>query len=202
MSETRFGSSRPRPRLKRSESQWRDRDRDMLISDMIRVFWLVGLDFFSLTGLTQPSKVRIWCCKKQTQSNKLIDFDWLYLVWLKSFCLAFLCLMTQQDFDILWMLRPRLIETGKFIGYRDRDSSRLRDFLDVETETHRDWEIRWMSRLRLIETWKFHRCWDRDILRLRNILVVETETNRDWAKDIETKTLSRVSLISGWVNLI
>ena len=124
----------------------------MLISDMIRVFWLVGLDFFSLTGLTQPSKVRIWCCKKQTQSNKWIDFDWLYLVWLDSFCLAFLCLMTQQDFEILWMSRLRLVETEIFLGCRDRDSSRLRNFSDVETETHRDWENQWMSRPRPVET--------------------------------------------------
>ena len=124
----------------------------MLISDMIRVFWLVGLDFFSLTGLTQPSKVRIWCCKKQTQSNKWIDFDWLYLVWLDSFCLAFLCLMTQQDFE--------------FCGCPDWDSSRLRYFLDVETETHWDWEISRMSRPRLIETGKINGCRDRDQSRL------------------------------------
>ena len=54
-----------------------------------------------------------------------------------------------------------------------------------------------MSRPRLIETGKFHRCRDRDLSRLRNITVVETETDRDWAKDVETETLSRVSLISG-----
>ena len=53
-----------------------------------------------------------------------------------------------------------------------------------------------MSRPRLIETGKFHRCRDRDLSRLRNITVVETETDRDWAKDVETETLSRVSLIS------
>ena len=53
-----------------------------------------------------------------------------------------------------------------------------------------------MSRSRLIETRKFHRCRDRDLSRLRNITVVETETDRDWAKDVETETLSRVSLIS------
>ena len=50
------------------------------------------------------------------------------------------------------MLRLRLIETEKFLGCRDRDSSRLGNLLDVETETHRDWEICWMSRPRPVET--------------------------------------------------
>ena len=36
------------------------------------------------------------------------------------------------------MSRPRLIETKKFGGCRDRDSSRLKNLEDVETETHRD----------------------------------------------------------------
>ena len=49
--------------------------------------------------------------------------------------------MNQQDFDILWMSRPRLIETEKFLGCRDQDLLRLENFSDVETETHRDWEI-------------------------------------------------------------
>ena len=34
--------------------------------------------------------------------------------------------------------RPRLIETEKFCRCRDRDSSRLGNLLDVETETSRD----------------------------------------------------------------
>ena len=104
--------------------------------------------------------------------------------------------MTQQDFDILWMSRPRLIKTGKFIRRRDRDSSRLRDFLDVETETHRDWKISWMSRLRLIETEKFLGCRDRYSSRLGKSMDVETKTSRDWAKDVDTETPSRLSLIS------
>jgi len=54
-----------------------------------------------------------------------------------------------------------------------------------------------MSRPRLIETWKFGRCRDRDSSRLGNLLVVETETSRDWAKDVDTETPSRLSLISG-----
>ena len=36
------------------------------------------------------------------------------------------------------MSRPRLIETMKFGGCRDRDSSRLKNLEDVETETHQD----------------------------------------------------------------
>ena len=34
--------------------------------------------------------------------------------------------------------RPRFIETEKFYKYRDWDSSRLGNFVDVETETYRD----------------------------------------------------------------
>ena len=36
------------------------------------------------------------------------------------------------------MSRPRLIETGKFRGCRDQDSSRLENLVVVETETDRD----------------------------------------------------------------
>ena len=72
------------------------------------------------------------------------------------------------------MLRPRLIETGKFYRYRYRDLSRLKIFKDVETETNRDWEISYISRP-------------------RNVMVVETKTG---GKDVETETLWRVSLIS------
>ena len=65
-------------------------------------------------------------------------------------------------YEILFMLRPRLIETRKFCGCRDRNSSRLGNSLVVETETHRDWEILWLSRPRLIETGSFCGCRDRD----------------------------------------
>ena len=37
--------------------------------------------------------------------------------------------------------RQRLIKTGKFYRYQDRDSLRLKYFIDVETETHQDWKI-------------------------------------------------------------
>ena len=43
-------------------------------------------------------------------------------------------------------------ETMKFGGCRDRDSSRLRNFEDVKTETHRDSKIWRMSRPRPTET--------------------------------------------------
>ena len=36
------------------------------------------------------------------------------------------------------MSRPRLIETKEFGGCQNRDSSRLKNLQDVETETHRD----------------------------------------------------------------
>ena len=73
----------------------------------------------------------------------------------------------------------------------------LISLVDVKTETHQDQEIWWMLRPRLIETGKFGGCRDRDSLRPGKSMGVETETNRDWAKDVETETLSRVSLISG-----
>ena len=53
-----------------------------------------------------------------------------------------------------------------------------------------------MSRPRLIKTEKFLVCRDRDQSRLGNIRDVETETSRDWAKDVDTETTSRLSLIS------
>ena len=51
-----------------------------------------------------------------------------------------------------------------------------------------------MSTPRLIETEKFLGC--RDSLRLGNLMDVETETTRDWAKDVNTETPWRLSLIS------
>ena len=68
------------------------------------------------------------------------------------------------------MSRPRLIETEIFLGCQDRDSSRVRNILAVETKTHRDWEI--------------------------YLLDVETKTSRDWAKDVNTETPSRLLLIT------
>ena len=131
---------------------------------------LVGLEFFSA--------ISSW--------SSLVRF---LFFWLK---------MAQQDFDNLWMLRLWLIETGMYVGCRDRDSSRLRNILDVKTETHRDWDISWMSRPRLIEGEKYLGCWDQDSSRLGNLLDVETKTSRDWAKDVNTETPSpsRLSLIS------
>ena len=51
-------------------------------------------------------------------------------------------------------------------------------------------------RLRLIETEKFLGCRDRNSLRLGNLMDVETETSRDWAKDVDTETPLRLSLIT------
>ena len=45
---------------------------------------------------------------------------------------------TYRDSRIWRISRPRLIETLKIGGCRDRDSSRLNKFEDVETETDRD----------------------------------------------------------------
>ena len=153
--------TRPRPRLKMSESHWRDRDRD----------WKIWVSMARPRPRLEKSESqwRDWAKVVDTETPSRL-----------SHCLAaFFGLMTQEYFDNLWMSRPRLIETGIYVGCRDRDSSRLRNFLDVETETHRDWEISWMSRPRLIETEKFLGCRDRDSSRLRNFRDVETETHRD-----------------------
>ena len=46
---------------------------------------------------------------------------------------------THRDWENSWMSRPRLIETEKILGCRDRDQSRLGNAMDVETMTSRDW---------------------------------------------------------------
>ena len=94
--------------------------------------------------------------------NEWIDFDWIYLVGFNSFCLAFFGLMT-LIFSRCW----------------DRDSSKLRNFLDVKNETHWDREIPWMSR-------PSHRDWE-------ICWMGETETSSDWTKNVDTKTPSRLS---------
>jgi len=154
--------TRPRTRLKMSESHWRDRD------------WKIWVSMARPRPRLEKSESqwRDWAKVVDTETPSRL-----------SHCLAaFLGLMTQEYFDNLWMSRPRLIETWIYVGCRDRDSSRLRNFLDVETETHRDWEISWMSRPRLIETEKFLGCRDRDSSRLRNFRDVETETH--WDREI------------------
>ena len=78
--------------------------------------------------------------------------------------------MTQQDFDDLWMSRLWLIKTEKFLGCWDRDSFKLRNFLDVETG-------------------KFLGCQDRNSSRLGNLLDVQTKTSREWTKDVEILTV-------------
>ena len=148
-----------RLRLQMFEPQWRDRDWKIWVS-MPRP---------RLRLKKSESLWRDWAKDVDTQTPSRL-----------SLCLAaFFGLMTQKYFDNLWISRPRLIETGINVWCRDQDSSRLRNFLDVETETHRDWEISWMSRPRLIETEKFLGCQDRNSSRLRNFWDVETETHRD-----------------------
>ena len=155
--------SRLRPRLKVSESQCRDRDRD----------WICKVSMSRLRPRlnSQKSQYRDW------------DRDWIYNLYLPIFTyiynlyLPIFTYIYNLYFEIQFMLRPRLIETIKFCGCRDRDSSRLGISVVVETETHRDWEILWLSRPRLIETGKF--------------CGVETETHRDW----EILWLSRPRLI-------
>ena len=78
------------------------------------------------------------------------------------------------------MMRPRLIQTKKFLGCRDQGSSRLETFMDVKTETHQDLEISWM----LIQ----------NSSRLGDLLDVETHTSLDWVKNVDTETPSRLSI--------
>ena len=92
-----------------------------------------------------------------------------------------------QDFNNLWILRKRLINTGIYDGCRDRELSRLRNFSDVETKTHRDWEISLILRLRLIKTENFLGCRDQDSSKLENLMDVETKTSQDSLISDETK---------------
>ena len=78
------------------------------------------------------------------------------------------------------MSRPRLIKTEKFLGWRDWDSLKLGNSLDVEIKTHRDWEISCMSLPRLIKTGNFLVCQDWDSSKLRHFLDAETKTLWNW----------------------
>ena len=153
--------SRPRPRLNCWKSQCRDRD------------WI----YKSLNVETKTETESLWVSMSRPRLE-----NFLFLLWnskniwvsmsrprlrLENFLLCY---------EILFMSRPRLIETRKFCGCRDRDSSRLGNSLVVETETHRDWDILWLSKPWLIETWIFCGCRDRDYSRLGNFVVIETET--------------------------
>ena len=179
--------SRPRPRLNLqslnvetetetefTKSQYRDWDRDWIYNLYLPIFTYIYLYLPIFT-----------------------TYIYLYLPIFTTYILRFsLCwdrdssrllnsvvveTETHRDWEFLWLLRPRLIETGKFCGCRDRDSSRLGNSV--------------VSRPRLIETGKFCGCRDRDSSRLGISVVVETETSRDWTKVVETETSSRVSLI-------
>ena len=150
--------TRLRPRLQMCESQLRDQDwkdesqwlgkicryRDSI--ETLADIWLPisgeGTDLCTLKWILFDTGLLVgWSgffLFNAVKCNKWIDFDWIYLVWLDSLCLAFLCRMNQRDFDILRMSRPRLIKTGKFLGCWDRDLSRLENLMDVETETSHD----------------------------------------------------------------
>ena len=96
--------------------------------------------------------------------------------------LLFSTVQLRDQRDQIWIIETKTenvqvdvkTETGKFIGCRDQNSSRLRNSLMsrprlIETEKFlgcRDWKISWMSRLRLIETGKFNVCRYQDQSRL------------------------------------
>ena len=73
------------------------------------------------------------------------------------------------------------IETGKFNRYWDWHLTRLGNFIYGKTENHPDRKISFLLRMRLFNTDKFGSCRDGD---------------RDWAKNVESKTSLRISLIS------
>ena len=69
--------------------------------------------------------------------------NFLFLLWNSRILLVSMSRPRLVNFyffyEILFMSRLRLIETRKFCGCRDRDSSRLGNSLVVEAETHQDW---------------------------------------------------------------
>ena len=93
-----------------------------------------------------------------------------------------------------WLHLSSLVRFLLFGFSSPNESTRLWNVVDVETKTHLDWQIHWV--LRLIETEKFLGCQDRDHSRLGNLMAVETKTSWDWAKDVDTQTPLRLSLIS------
>ena len=136
--------TRPRPRLKRSESQWRDRDqdwKDLSLNDETETqkVWV---------SMTRP---RLKWSESQSQDrdrdHKNIETKTKVVETIKDETSKFGSRLISENLS-----RPRLIETEQFCRCRDRDSSRLGNFIDVETETYRDWEILWLSRPRPIET--------------------------------------------------
>ena len=131
ISETRFGSSRPI--LKRSESQWRDRDWKCL----------------SLKDKTGTETEKVWVSVtrprprlKRSESHsrdrdhKNFETKTKVVKTVKDETRKFGSRLISEN-----LLRPRLIETGKFYRCWDRDSSRLGNSTDIETETYRDLEI-------------------------------------------------------------
>ena len=98
------------------------------------------------TGLTQPYQVGIWCSKnKLSLINELFSLNLSRLVkflffvcWLNE-NLNFVDVETEthRNWEIYWMLRQqRPVETEKFLGYWDHNTSRLGNFWHrlIETE--------------------------------------------------------------------
>ena len=104
--------SRPRPRLNCWKSQCRDRDRDWIYKSL-------NVETETETEFTKVSMSR----------PRLENF--LFLLWnSKNIWVSMLRPRPRLEnfffcYEILFMLRPRLIKTGKFARCRDRDQSRL-----------------------------------------------------------------------------
>ena len=69
---------------------------------------------------------------------------------------------THSDWKIYWMSRLKHIKTEKFLGCWDRDSSRLRNLIDVETRTSRD--SRWSLLLEQLYELKIHKLTHGDLV--------------------------------------
>ena len=135
--------SRPRPRLNLQKSQCRDWDRDWIFKSL------------NFETKTETESLRVSMSRPRLRLENLFFLLWNSKnIWVSMSRPR----LTLENFffcyEILFMSRPRLIETRKFCGCRDRDSSRLRNSLVVETETSRDWtkvvETETSSRVSLI----------------------------------------------------
>ena len=171
--------SRPTPRLNFFKSQCRDWDRDWIyISLNVETETETKSVWVSMSRPRPRLNLQSLNVETETETEFttyiylylpiFTTYIYLYLPIFTTYILRFsLCwdrdssrllnsvvveTETHRDWEFLWLLRPRLIETGKFCGCRDRDSSRLGNSVVVKTETHRDWEFLWMSRPRPAET--------------------------------------------------
>ena len=106
---------------------------------------------------TEFTKVSISRLRPRLNLQPIFTYIYLYLpifTYIYNLYLPIFTYIYNLYFEIQFMLRPRLIETIKFCGCRDRDSSRLGISVVVETETSRDWtkvvETETSSRVSLI----------------------------------------------------